>query len=81
MLRELIKHTNDSHPDKQLLMEAQKHVHELACKINQMDKETSNNVMEQQRVKDIELAVEGVGQVQLFEYIPLKLLSDYSLNY
>ena len=45
-----------------------------------MDKETSNNVMEQQRVKDIELAVEGVGQVQLFEYIPLKLLSDYSLN-
>ncbi|KAH6936785.1 hypothetical protein HPB50_021589 [Hyalomma asiaticum] len=57
---ELIKHTQHDHPDHQLLVLAQKEVHELALKINRMEREAFQHEQMQQRVRDIEQLIEGV---------------------
>ena len=60
LLKELIKHTTCDHPDYHLLQEAQKEVHELALKINQMEKEANETEANANRVKELEHLIEGV---------------------
>lgn len=51
LLQTLLKHTDPSHPDHQLLQEAQKEVHDLAMKINCTERET---------LKELEALIEGL---------------------
>jgi hypothetical protein len=51
LLQTLLKHTDPSHPDHQLLQEAQKEVHDLAMKINCTEQET---------LKELEALIEGL---------------------
>ncbi|CAN8006826.1 unnamed protein product, partial [Ixodes hexagonus] len=60
LIKELIKHTQHDHPDHQLLVVAQKEVHELALKINRMEREAFQHEQMQQRVRDVEQLIEGV---------------------
>lgn len=60
LIKELIKHTQHDHPDHQLLVLAQKEVHELALKINRMEREAFQHEQMQQRVRDVEQLIEGV---------------------
>lgn len=59
LLKELIKHTNNDHPDHDLLISSQSLVHELALKINRMEKESF--FLEQQiaKIKEIESLIDG----------------------
>ncbi|PSN51853.1 hypothetical protein C0J52_04735 [Blattella germanica] len=50
-LEALLKHTDPAHPDHQLLMEAQKEIHDLAMKINCTERET---------LKELEALIEGL---------------------
>lgn len=65
LLKELIKHTTPDHPDHQLLITAQKEVHELALKINRMEKESFFQEQNMNRLKEIEHLIEGV--IDLFQ--------------
>lgn len=60
LIKELVKHTQHDHPDHQLLVLAQKEVHDLAVKINRMEREAFQHEQMQQRVRDIEQLIEGV---------------------
>ncbi|XP_069677397.1 rho guanine nucleotide exchange factor 17 isoform X2 [Periplaneta americana] len=51
LIQTLLKHTDPSHPDHQLLQEAQKEVHDLAVKINCTERET---------LKELEALIEGL---------------------
>lgn len=51
LLQTLLKHTDPSHPDHQLLQEAQREVHDLAMKINCTERET---------LKELEALIEGL---------------------
>lgn len=51
LLQTLLKHTDPSHPDHQLLYEAQREVHDLAMKINCTERET---------LKELEALIEGL---------------------
>ncbi|XP_055929410.1 rho guanine nucleotide exchange factor 17-like isoform X2 [Argiope bruennichi] len=60
LIKELLKHTNMDHPDHHLLVQAQKEVHDLAVKINRVEREAYQVEQMQQRVRDIEQHIEGV---------------------
>ncbi|XP_066999339.1 rho guanine nucleotide exchange factor 17 [Anabrus simplex] len=60
LLQTLLKHTDPSHPDHQLLMDAQKEVHELAVKINCTERETLEFEQQQQTLKELEALIEGL---------------------
>ncbi|GLG97565.1 JNK-interacting protein 3 [Gryllus bimaculatus] len=51
LIQTLLKHTDTSHPDYQLLLEAQREVHDLALKINCTERET---------LKELEALIEGL---------------------
>ncbi|GFG38293.1 hypothetical protein Cfor_08933, partial [Coptotermes formosanus] len=51
LIQTLLKHTDPSHPDHQLLQEAQREVHDLAMKINCTERET---------LKELEVLIEGL---------------------
>ncbi|GFY51373.1 rho guanine nucleotide exchange factor 17 [Trichonephila inaurata madagascariensis] len=60
LLKELLKHTTLDHPDHHLLVQAQKEVHDLAVKINRVEREAFQLEQMQARVKEIENHIEGV---------------------
>ncbi|XP_071043623.1 rho guanine nucleotide exchange factor 17 isoform X3 [Parasteatoda tepidariorum] len=60
LLKELLKHTNMEHSDYNLLVQAQKEVHELALKINRVEREAFQQEIIQQKVREIEQYIEGV---------------------
>ncbi|GFQ99567.1 rho guanine nucleotide exchange factor 17 [Trichonephila clavata] len=60
LLKELLKHTTVDHPDHHLLVQAQKEVHDLAVKINRVEREAFQLEQMQARVKEIENHIEGV---------------------
>lgn len=65
LIKELLKHTNVDHPDHHLLLMAQKEVHELALKINRMERDAFEQEQMIQKVKDVEHFIEGVIDVSL----------------
>ncbi|KFM71708.1 Hypothetical protein X975_10829, partial [Stegodyphus mimosarum] len=60
LIKELLKHTHVDHPDHHLLVLAQKEVHDLALKINRMEREAFQQEQMQQRVREIEQLIDGV---------------------
>lgn len=57
----LLKHTSKEHPDHGLLLEAQKEVHELAVKINCVEREAYGAEQQQATLRELEMLVEGLG--------------------
>ncbi|GLV39352.1 uncharacterized protein CBL_13229 [Carabus blaptoides fortunei] len=60
LIQRLIKHTDTSHPDYTLLLEAQKEIHENLIKINCTERETVEYEQQQQNLKELESIVEGL---------------------
>lgn len=60
LIQRLIKHTDPTHPDYHLLLEAQKEIHENLIKINCTERETVEFEQQQQHLKDLESLVEGL---------------------
>lgn len=59
LLKELIKHTPLDHPDHDLLINSQSLVHELALKINRMEKESFFLEQQYNKIKEIESLIDG----------------------
>ncbi|XP_076321010.1 uncharacterized protein LOC143230770 [Tachypleus tridentatus] len=59
LIKELLKHTPVDHPDHQSLVLAQKEIHELAVKINRMEREAFQHDQMQQRIREVENLIEG----------------------
>ncbi|XP_076362739.1 rho guanine nucleotide exchange factor 17 isoform X3 [Tachypleus tridentatus] len=59
LIKELLKHTHVDHPDYQLLVLAQKEIHDLAVKINRMEREAFQHERMLQRMKELEHLIEG----------------------
>lgn len=57
----LLKHTPKDHPDHVLLLEAQKQVHDLALKINCVERDTLGAEQQQATLRELECLVEGLG--------------------
>lgn len=57
----LLKHTARDHPDHALLLEAQREVHELAVKINCVEREAYGVEQQQATLRELESLVEGLG--------------------
>ena len=68
LLQRLLENTDDSHPDAQLLKEAEKAIHNLALKINSV-KENKQEHDLQETVKKLELLlITDVIQVMIISY-------------
>ncbi|KAK6745545.1 hypothetical protein RB195_011955 [Necator americanus] len=60
LVKQLIKHTPTEHPDHEVLLRAQRHIHNLAVAINQHKE--ANEQMEQ-RLREIEAIVDGLDDL------------------
>lgn len=61
LIKMILKHTIREHPDYELLIEAQREVHELALKINCMEREAYGAEQQQATLRELESLVEGLG--------------------
>lgn len=75
LIKELLKHTQVDHPDHRLLVIAQKEVHDLAVKINHMEREAYEAEQMQLRLREMESMIEGL--VDLVH--PLRIFLRYDL--
>lgn len=60
LLKELLKHTQMDHPDHRLLVIAQKEVHDLAVKINHIEREAQEAEQMQFKLKEMESVIDGL---------------------
>ncbi|GBM79756.1 Rho guanine nucleotide exchange factor 17 [Araneus ventricosus] len=60
LIKELLKHTPMDHPDYKLLLQAQKEVHELAVKINKVEREALQQEQRLQKLREVEHLIEGI---------------------
>ncbi|KFM63639.1 Rho guanine nucleotide exchange factor 17, partial [Stegodyphus mimosarum] len=63
LIKELLKHTPMDHPDYKLLLQAQKEVHDLAIKINKVEREALLQEQTIQKLKEVEQLIEGVADL------------------
>ncbi|XP_012550335.2 rho guanine nucleotide exchange factor 17 isoform X1 [Bombyx mori] len=63
LIQRLIKHTDQSHPDHKLLLEAQKQIHDLLEFINCTEKESLEYELQQQTLRDLEQMIEGLSNL------------------
>ncbi|XP_077301096.1 rho guanine nucleotide exchange factor 17-like [Arctopsyche grandis] len=63
LIQRLIKHTEPSHPDHQLLINAQKEIHELLVRINCTERESLELEQQQQTLRELESLVEGLANL------------------
>ncbi|KAK3925866.1 Rho guanine nucleotide exchange factor 17, partial [Frankliniella fusca] len=63
LIQQLLKHTDQSHADHALLLDAQREIHELAVKINCTKMESLEAEQQQQVLRDLEQLVEGCDLV------------------
>ncbi|CAG4987568.1 unnamed protein product [Colias eurytheme] len=61
LIQRLIKHTDQSHPDHKLLLDAQKEIHNLLELINCTERESLELEMQQQTLRDLEQMIEGLS--------------------
>ncbi|XP_034253940.1 rho guanine nucleotide exchange factor 17 [Thrips palmi] len=69
LIGRLLKHTDPSHTDHSLLLDAQREIHELAVKINCTERESLEAEQQQQTLRDLEALVDGcelVSQGRVF---------------
>ncbi|CAG0882417.1 unnamed protein product, partial [Cyprideis torosa] len=63
LIKLLLKHTDKDHPDHQDLLKAQHELHNLALKINRMEKEALEWEQGQQILRDLETQIEGLAHL------------------
>ncbi|KAJ8678665.1 hypothetical protein QAD02_014452, partial [Eretmocerus hayati] len=63
LIQRLLKHTDPSHPDYQLLTAALKEVHELVVKINCTERESLEWEQQQSTLKEVQSLVEGLAGI------------------
>jgi hypothetical protein len=77
LIKELIKHTEVTHPDMNLLLEAQSEVHDLALKINAVEKESFIQEKTLSQLKEIEALIEGLNYSDLTQADRVFLRYDF----
>ncbi|KAI1290825.1 Rho guanine nucleotide exchange factor 17 [Halotydeus destructor] len=65
LIKELLKHTDYDHDDYQLLITAQKEIHELALKINRIEEEATAHEQMVSKMKELEALIDGIGDLCL----------------
>ncbi|GFU48949.1 rho guanine nucleotide exchange factor 17 [Nephila pilipes] len=60
LIKELLKHTPMDHPDYKLLLQAQEEVHDLAVKINKVEREALQQEHRLQKLREVEKLIEGI---------------------
>jgi hypothetical protein len=73
-MQRLLEHTETTHPDFNLLRKAETEIHEFALKISAIQKETNESENRQRVLRQLELAIHGLGANDLREEI-LQFLS------
>ncbi|XP_034173327.2 rho guanine nucleotide exchange factor 17 isoform X1 [Osmia lignaria lignaria] len=63
LIQRLLKHTDTTHPDFELLQAAQKEVHELVVKINCTERESLEWEQQQTTLKEVQALVEGLAGI------------------
>ncbi|KAF9813936.1 hypothetical protein SFRURICE_008091, partial [Spodoptera frugiperda] len=63
LIQRLIKHTDQSHPDHKLLLEAQKEIHDLLELINCTERESLELEQQQQTLRELEQMIEGLSNL------------------
>ncbi|CAH2235682.1 jg18052 [Pararge aegeria aegeria] len=63
LIQRLIKHTDPSHPDHKLLVEAQKQIHDLLELINCTERESLELEQQQQSLRELEQMIEGLSNL------------------
>ncbi|CAH2095169.1 unnamed protein product [Euphydryas editha] len=63
LIQRLIKHTDQSHPDHKLLLEAQKEIHDLLELINCTERESLEMEQQQQTLRELEQIIEGLSNL------------------
>ncbi|XP_076245903.1 rho guanine nucleotide exchange factor 17 isoform X2 [Calliopsis andreniformis] len=63
LIQRLLKHTDVSHPDFELLQSAQKEVHELVVKINCTERESLEWEQQQTTLREVQALVEGLAGI------------------
>ncbi|XP_076669101.1 rho guanine nucleotide exchange factor 17 isoform X4 [Andrena cerasifolii] len=63
LIQRLLKHTDASHPDFELLQAAQKEVHELVVKINCTERESLEWEQQQTTLREVQALVEGLAGI------------------
>ncbi|GFY67383.1 rho guanine nucleotide exchange factor 17 [Trichonephila inaurata madagascariensis] len=63
LIKELLKHTPMDHPDHKLLLQAQKEVHDLAVKINKVEREALQQEQRLQKLREVEQHIEGIADL------------------
>ncbi|XP_022113896.2 rho guanine nucleotide exchange factor 17 isoform X2 [Pieris rapae] len=63
LIQRLIKHTDQSHPDHKLLLDAQKEIHNLLELINCTERESLELEMQQQSLRELESMIEGLSNL------------------
>ncbi|XP_043506360.1 uncharacterized protein LOC122526844 isoform X5 [Frieseomelitta varia] len=63
LIQRLLKHTDATHPDFELLQTAQKEVHELVVKINCTERESLEWEQQQTTLREVQALVEGLAGI------------------
>ncbi|XP_015511669.1 rho guanine nucleotide exchange factor 17 isoform X3 [Neodiprion pinetum] len=63
LIQRLLKHTDQNHPDHELLTAAQKEVHELVVKINCTERESLEWEQQQTTLREVQALVEGLAGI------------------
>ncbi|XP_068975293.1 rho guanine nucleotide exchange factor 17 isoform X6 [Bombus flavifrons] len=63
LIQRLLKHTDTTHPDFELLQAAQKEVHELVVKINCTERESLEWEQQQSTLREVQALVEGLAGI------------------
>ncbi|XP_026823860.1 rho guanine nucleotide exchange factor 17 isoform X4 [Ooceraea biroi] len=63
LIQRLLKHTDPTHPDHELLQAAQKEVHELVVKINCTERESLEWEQQQTTLREVQALVEGLAGI------------------
>ncbi|PBC28241.1 Rho guanine nucleotide exchange factor [Apis cerana cerana] len=82
LIQRLLKHTDTTHPDFELLQAAQKEVHELVVKINCTERESLEWEQQQTTLREVQALVEGLAGIVTNDsfhlYLCFRFLSNSS---
>lgn len=76
LIQRLLKHTDASHPDKDLLTAALKEVHELVVKINCTERESLEWEQQQTTLKEVQSLVEGLAGIVANDRLVASIVAD-----
>ena len=77
LIKRLLEHTEEDHPDFPLLRRAEEEIHELALKISAIQKETNEIEKRQQTLRQLETSIQGLNPNDLLS--PTRQLIDWHM--